>query len=71
MAQLIDRTIHVYFDRQGEELSAVHHPARNASNMQIKRAIANRFDLPQSYLDGYTVVHKSTAVIVCPEAIYG
>jgi hypothetical protein len=72
MAQLMDRTIHVRFDGRSEELSAAMlHLASNASDTQIKRAIASHFDLPQSYLDGYTVVRNSTAIIVRPEAIYG
>ena len=72
MAQLMDRTIHVRFDGRSEELSAAMlHLASNASDAQIKHAIASHFDLPQSYLDGYTVVHNSAAIIVRPEAIYG
>jgi hypothetical protein len=71
MAQLMDRTILVRFDGRSEELSAaMFHLASNVSNSQIKRATASHFDLPQSYLDGYSVVHNSTAIIVCPEAIY-
>jgi len=72
MAQLIDRTIHVRFNGRSEELStAMLHLASNASDAQIKRAIASHFDLPQSYLDGYVVVHNSNAIIIRPEAIYG
>jgi hypothetical protein len=72
MAQLMDRTIHVRFDGRSEELSAAMlHLATSASDSHIKRAIASHFDLPQSYLDGYTAVHNSTAIIIRPEAIYG
>ena len=43
----------------------------NASDMQVKWAVANHFDLPAHYLNDYVVVRNSQAIIVRPEAIYG
>ncbi|HLG61542.1 MAG TPA: hypothetical protein VKY19_06395 [Ktedonosporobacter sp.] len=72
MAQLMNQTVHIRFDGRSEELTlAMLKLAGNASDAQIKRAVASHFDLPQTYLDGLVVVRTSNAIIVRPEAIYG
>ncbi|MBV9227725.1 MAG: hypothetical protein JOZ18_00325 [Chloroflexi bacterium] len=72
MTQLMNQTIHVRLNGRSEELTAsMLNLARNASDAQIKQAVASHFDLPQHYLNNHVVVHTSQAIIVRPEAIYG
>ena len=72
MTQLMPSTIHVRFDGRSEELSlAMLHLQSNASDIQVKWAVANHFDLPAHYLNDYVVVRNNQAIIVRPEAIYG
>ncbi|HZR43457.1 MAG TPA: hypothetical protein VFB12_25310 [Ktedonobacteraceae bacterium] len=72
MTQLMDQIIHVRFDGRSEELaSSILGLPRNASDTQIKQAVASHFDLPRTYLDGYVVVRSSNTIIVRLEAIYG
>ncbi len=72
MAQLINHAVHVRIDGRSEELTlALLDLNDNATDEQIRQAIAGHFDLPAHYLDGHVVVHASQAIIVRPEAIYG
>lgn len=72
MTQLMNQTIHVRFDGRSEELTAGMLQLDNhAADSQIKRAIADHFDLPTGYLDNHVVVRTSNTIIVRPEAIYG
>jgi hypothetical protein len=73
MTQLRDRIIHVRFDGQSAELSAsaLKLAINQASDAQIKQAVASHLDLPRNYFDDYVIVRNSTAIIVRPEAIYG
>ena len=43
----------------------------NATDMQIKRAVAHYLDLPTSDLADHVIVRTSQAIIIRPEAIYG
>lgn len=72
MAQLMNQTVHVRFAGRSEELTlATLNLTDNASDTQIKRAVARHFDLSPTYLDELVVVRTSNAIIVRPEAIYG
>jgi hypothetical protein len=72
MAQLMHHIVHARIDGRSEELTlAMLNLGENASNEQIKQALACHFDLPARYLDDYAVVRTSQAIIVRPEAIYG
>jgi len=72
MAQLIDRVIHVRFDGRSEELTTrALNLASDATDGQIKQAVARYFDLSGNYLQDYVVVRNSTSIIIRPEAIYG
>ncbi|HLZ58667.1 MAG TPA: hypothetical protein VKR06_17145 [Ktedonosporobacter sp.] len=72
MTQTLNQIVHARFDGRSEELTlATLHLSSNASDAQIKQAVASHFDLPANYLNSYTVVRTSQAIIVRPEAIYG
>jgi hypothetical protein len=72
MTQLINQTIHVRFNGRSEELTTTMLRLNShATDIQIKQAVADYFDLPQHTFDGYVVVRTSNAIIVRPEAIYG
>ncbi|MBV9713255.1 MAG: hypothetical protein JO011_20320 [Ktedonobacteraceae bacterium] len=72
MAQMMDRTIHVRFDGRSEEMSfAQLNLGSDASNTQIKRSVANYFDLPSRSFDEHVIVRTDNAIILRPEAIYG
>ncbi len=72
MAQLINHVVHVRIDGRSEELTlAMLDLNYNATDEQIKQAVAGHFDLPAHSLDNHVVVRTSQAIIVRPEAIYG
>ena len=72
MTQLTNHTVHVRIDGRSEELTlAMLDLNDNATNEQIKQALAGHFDLPVHSLDNHVVVRTSQAIIVRPEAIYG
>lgn len=72
MKQLMPQIIHVRFAGRSEEINMTAlHLSSDASDKQIKHALAGHFDLPATSLDDYVVVRNSTAIIVRPEAIYG
>ncbi len=68
----IEPLVHVRFDGHSYELSlAALNLTRQATDVQIKRAVASYFERPDAYFDGYVIVRTSQAIIVRPEAIYG
>jgi hypothetical protein len=72
MVQLTNHVLHVRVDGRSEKLTlAMLDLNDNATNEQIKVAIAGHFDLPAYSLDNHVVVRTSQAIIVRPEAIYG
>lgn len=72
MTQRMNQLLHVRFDGRSEEVSFdTLRIARNATDAQIKAALARYFDLPASHLDSHIVVRGSQAIVVRPEAIYG
>jgi hypothetical protein len=72
MVQLTNQAVHVRIDGRSEELTlAMLGLNDNATNEQIKQAIAGHFDFPAHSLDNHVVVRTSQAIIVRPEAIYG
>ena len=72
MVQLTNHVVHVRVDGRSEELTlAMLDLNDNATNEQIKVALAGHFDLPVHSLDNHVVVRTSQAIIVRPEAMYG
>lgn len=72
MTQLISQAVHLRFDGRSEEVTlAILNLDSNATNAQIRQALAGHFDLPANYLDTHVIVRTSQAIIVRPEAIYG
>lgn len=72
MTQLMNQTLHVRFDGRSEEVTmATLNLASNATDAQIKRALASHFDLPTFHLSNHVVIRNSRSIIVRPEAIYG
>lgn len=72
MAQRMNHAVHVRIDGRSEELTlAMLDLNDNATNEQIKQAIASHFDLPAQALATHVVVRTNQAIIVRPEAIYG
>jgi hypothetical protein len=70
--QLIDRTVHVRAAGRSEELSlAALGLQADATDAQIKVAVARSLDLPANSLASHVIVRTSQAIIVRPEAIYG
>jgi hypothetical protein len=70
--QLANRTVHVRVAGRSEELSlAALSLQANATDAQIKGAIARHLDLPAMSLAAHVIIRTSQAIIVRPEAIYG
>ncbi len=70
--QLSNRTVHVRVAGRSAEvdLTALNLQA-NATDAQIKTAVARHLDLPATQLASHVIVRTSQAIIVRPEAIYG
>lgn len=72
MAQLMNRAVHVRIDGRSEELTlALLDLTDDATDEQIKQAVAGHFDLPAQSLANHVVIRTSQAIIVRPEAVYG
>lgn len=70
--QLADRTVHVRVNGRSNELTLSTLKLRaDATDGQIKAAVARHLDLPATELAGHVIVRTSQAIIVRPEAIYG
>jgi hypothetical protein len=70
--QLANRTVHLRVNGRSDELTldTLGLPA-NATDAQIKVAVARYLDLPATELADHVIVRTSQAIIVRPEAIYG
>lgn len=70
--QLMDRAVHVRVGGRSEELKlAALGLSGDATDAQLKVAIASYLDLPANSLANHVIVRTSQAIIVRPEAIYG
>lgn len=70
--RMIEPVLHVRFDGRSYELTlGALNLTREATDSQIKQAVAGYFERPNSYFDNYVIVRTSQAIIVRPEAIYG
>lgn len=70
--QLMDRAVHVRVGGRSEELKlATLGLPGDATDAQLKVALASYLDLPASSLANHVIVRTSQAIIVRPEAIYG
>lgn len=70
--QIADRIVHVRVSGRSEELNLTALGLRgDATDAQLKIAVARHLDLPASILASHVVVRTSQAIIVRPEAIYG
>jgi hypothetical protein len=77
MTQLIHREedgmlLHVRFDGRSEEMPLdVLQLGPDASDDEIREAVAARFDRSLAHFSRHVIVRTSQAIIVRPEAIYG
>ncbi|HXR64517.1 MAG TPA: hypothetical protein VN729_01240 [Ktedonobacteraceae bacterium] len=70
--QLAKRAVHIRVAGRSEELTLAELSLQaNATDTEIKHAIARYLDLPAHSLANHVIVHTSQAIIVRPEAIYG
>ncbi|HEX7736439.1 MAG TPA: hypothetical protein VF458_16420 [Ktedonobacteraceae bacterium] len=70
--QLANRTVHVRVAGRSEELTlATLSLQADATDAQLKAALARHLDLPATQLASHVIVRTSQAIIVRPEAIYG
>lgn len=70
--QLANRTVHVRVAGRSEEIAlAALSLQADATDAQIKTAVARHLDLPATQLASHVIVRTSQAIIVRPEAIYG
>ncbi len=64
--------LHIRFDGRSEELSLnALNLNRQATDDEIKQAVATHFERPTRYFQDYVIVRNSETIIVRPEAIYG
>lgn len=64
--------LHVRFEGRSEEFSlAALNLSHQATDEQIKQAVATHFDRPARTFEDYVIVRNSEAIILRPEAIYG
>ena len=72
MTQLVNRTVHVRIDGRSDEFALTTLGLQeNATDAQMKVALARHLDLPATALVRHVIVRTSQAIIVRPEAIYG
>ncbi len=70
--QITKRAVHIRVAGRSEELTLAELSLQeNATDAEIKHAVACYLDLPDLSLATHVVVHTSQAIIVRPEAIYG
>jgi hypothetical protein len=70
--QLANRAVHVRVNGRSDEIAlAALSLQADATDVQIKVAVARHLDLPATALAGHVIVRTSQAIIVRPEAIYG
>ena len=64
--------LHVRFEGRSEDLDL---PAlglrHDASDAELRAALARRYDRPADALDEYAIVREPQAIVVRPVAIYG
>lgn len=72
MRQLANHAVHIRVNGRSEELALADLSLQaDATDAQIKNAVARHLDLPATSLASYVIVRTSQAIIVRPEAIYG
>jgi hypothetical protein len=72
MTQLANRAVHVRVAGRSAELTLADLSLQaDATDSQIKSAVARHLDLPAQNLVGHVIVRTSQAIIIRPEAIYG
>lgn len=72
MKQLTNRAVHVRVNGRSEELALAElNVQADATDVQIKIAVARYLGLPATSLASHVIVRTSQAIIVRPEAIYG
>lgn len=72
MKQLTNRAVHIRVNGRSEELALAElNLQADATDAQIKNAVARHLDLPATSLASHVIVRTSQAIIVRPEAIYG
>jgi hypothetical protein len=70
--QLAKHAVHIRVAGRSEELTLAELSLQaNATDAEIKHAVARYLDLPTLSLANHVIVHTSQAIIVRPEAIYG
>ncbi len=64
--------LHVRFDGRSEELDLDALALRpEATDAEVRAALARRYDCAVAELDNYVIVREPQAIIVRPVAIYG
>jgi len=72
MTQLAHLAVHVRFDGRSEEIPLAQLGiAQNATDNQLKHAVARYLDLPADSLSSHVIVRTTQAIIIRPEALYG
>jgi hypothetical protein len=72
MRTLDTSRLHVRFAGRSEDLDLASLDLRpNASDGEIRQALAKRYDCSPSVLDDYIIQREPQAIIVRPVAIYG
>ena len=64
--------LHVRFDGRSEDLDLDMLGLRHdASDAELRAALARRYDRPAGALDEYVIVREPQAIVVRPVAVYG
>ena len=72
MQELANRAVHIRINGRSTELTLAElNLQADATDAQIKQAVARHLDLPATSLASHVIVRTSQAIIVRPEAIYG
>ena len=72
MKQLTDRAVHIRVNGRSAELTLAElNVQADATDVQLKIAVARCLDLSATALASHVIVRTSQAIIVRPEAIYG
>jgi hypothetical protein len=72
MQGLANRAVHVRINGRSAELTQRELGLQaDATDAQVKQAVARHLDLPATSLASHVIVRTSQAIIVRPEAIYG
>ena len=64
--------LHVRFNGRSEDLDLdTLGLGHNASDAELRAALARRYDCPADALDEYVIVREPQAIVVRPVAVYG